>query len=236
VDHKPIWQYDELKHHGVDYADYHIAAHYDENHKRFRDYKKNAEAIITDLGLRREHSVIDMGCGTGAFALYAAPYVRKVFAIDVSPAMLDFLKKKAEYSNLTNIECHHAGFLTYNHNDEPVDAIVSITALHHLPDFWKFIGLKRIADMLKPSGRLCLFDVVYPSMTYGYGNAFDRWIAASKEHLGKEFADEIVTHIRDEYSTFDWVIEGMLNRAGFFIDDRKLIEHSFGTSYLCTKN
>jgi putative AdoMet-dependent methyltransferase len=40
------------------------------------------------------------------------------------------------------------GFLNYEHNGPPLDMIVSNLALHHLPDFWKMIALKRIHEML----------------------------------------------------------------------------------------
>ncbi len=41
---RPAWQYDELRHSGVDYSDPSQAAVYDERHQRFRDYRKDAEA------------------------------------------------------------------------------------------------------------------------------------------------------------------------------------------------
>ena len=39
-----------------------------------------------------------------------------------------------------------AGFLTFTAPEEPVDAVLSSIALHHLPDFWKGVALQRIAD------------------------------------------------------------------------------------------
>jgi putative AdoMet-dependent methyltransferase len=52
--------------------------------------------------------------------------------------------------------------------------------------------------------------------------------------VGADFAAEAKAHIRDECSTYDWVMEGLLNRAGFRIDDVKLAD-GFGATYLCTK-
>jgi SAM-dependent methyltransferase len=77
-----------------------------------------------------------MGCGTGAFALHAAPYYRKIYAVDIARAMLGRARRKARKAGLTNIEFRRGGFLTYEHADDPVDAVVSVLALHHLPDFW----------------------------------------------------------------------------------------------------
>ena len=232
----PKWQYNEIVHAGVDYADASVVAQYDEQHMRFRDYKKSAEDIIAVLGLRPEHTVIDMGCGTGAFVLHAAPRCKKIYAVDVSASMLEYLKKKAEKDNLSNIEYHQAGFLTYEHTDDPVDAIVSVAVLHHLPDFWKLVGLRRVADMLKPGGSLCLFDVVYSCSAREHKAEFDQWVSSTEANLGKEFADETIIHIRDEYSTCDWILEGMLERSGFAIKEKRTLKTMPGTTYICVRN
>ena len=39
----PIWQYDEMKHCGVDYSDVEEVAAYDTMHKKFRDYARGSE-------------------------------------------------------------------------------------------------------------------------------------------------------------------------------------------------
>jgi hypothetical protein len=41
-----------------------------------------------------------------------------------------------------------------------VDAVVTTLALHHLPDFWKGMALKRVHGMLKRGGRLYIHDVI----------------------------------------------------------------------------
>jgi putative AdoMet-dependent methyltransferase len=112
--------------------------------------------------------------------------------------------------------------------------MISVAALHHLPDFWKQLGLKRAAAMLKPGGKLHLFDVVFPSNLDDYAEQFDKWIGATARKVGTEFAAEAETHIRDEYSTFDWIMEGMIDRAGFSIDKAEYGK-GFGASYLCTR-
>jgi len=81
------WLYDEFRHSSVDYADPEQVAVYDERHQRFRNYKKSAEAIMAYLKLEPEAMVIDLGAGTGAFTLNAAPYYWMVYAVDVSEAI-----------------------------------------------------------------------------------------------------------------------------------------------------
>jgi len=214
----PKWTYDEMKQTGVDYSSVEQVQHYDDMHQRFRDYEKNSNAIIKLLNLDSNSTVIDMGAGTGAFALHAAKHCRKVYAVDVSSAMLEHCRKKGEGMGLSNVLYCHGGFLTYEHEAEPADAMVSIAALHHLPDFWKLVALRRAAGMLKAGGRFFLFDIVFPSATKDLEDRLDAWVRSIAERSGHELAAEAKIHIREEYSTYDWVMEGLLERAGFKIE------------------
>jgi ubiquinone/menaquinone biosynthesis C-methylase UbiE len=230
---RPNWFYDEYKYAGVDYANPEQVAVYDARHQRFRDYRKFAENIMNRLALGADATVIDLGVGTGAFALNAAPHYKMVYAVDVSDAMLSYTRAKAELAGLENIAFRKGGFLTYEHVGAPADGVVSSAVLHHLPDMWKWAGLLNVAKMLKPGGKFYLFDVVFPMMT-DYAAAFGGWVDTYAAKVGPEFAKEVETHVRDEFSTFDWVMEGMLRRAGFRIDSADYGD-SFGATYLCTK-
>jgi len=214
------WYYDERRNAGVDYEDLVITEEYDVRHSRFRDFEKDAQLIINRLELKPEHTVIDFGCGTGAFVIPAARSCRKIYAVDISQAMLNRCAEKARESGLGNIEAHCAGFLTYEHKEAPVDAIVSVAALHHLPDFWKAVALKRMYDMLKPGGKLYLFDVVFSFPVEAYQSELDSWVNGMREKAGQAMADETIIHIRDEYSTFEWVIDEMIERTGFKIEQK----------------
>jgi putative AdoMet-dependent methyltransferase len=172
----PAWRYDERKSCGVKFDNFFVARRYDRYHQTFRDYRREAEQIIAALGLGSSAVVLDMGCGAGAFALHAAPHYRKVYAVDVAGAMLARACRKARRAGLMNVEFRR-GFLTYEHTGDPVDAMVSGLALHHLPDFWKLVGLHRLASMLKPDGRLYLFDVVFSFDVARYELSLEQFIA-----------------------------------------------------------
>jgi len=231
---EPGWQYNELKSCGVNYNSVLCALSYDVHHGKFRDYQRESEEMIALLGLDTDKTVIDMGCGTGAFAVHAAKHSRKVYAVDVSKAMLRCARRKARKARLNNIEFHRGGFLTYNHEAKPVDAIVSTAVLHHLPDFWKLMGLRRLAQMLKIGGRLYLFDVVFSFNIDDYESRLNKWTKSTAERIGPAFAAEVKTHIREEYSTFDWVMEGFFERAGFVVEKANY-KNDFMVAYLCTR-
>ncbi|MBQ2849417.1 MAG: class I SAM-dependent methyltransferase [Thermoguttaceae bacterium] len=152
IDGAPSWLYDEFQHAGVDYANLEVARKYESRHLKFRDFDAEFERIRERAALKRSDVVLDLGCGTGAFAIPASRYCAKVYAADVSAPMLGLLRQKIAERKIENIETFAAGFLTFPTFPAPVDAVVSSLALHHLPDFWKVVALKRIADALKPGG------------------------------------------------------------------------------------
>jgi len=45
-----------------------------------------------------------------------------------------------------------------------------------------------------------------------------RWLFEESTHAGVQVADETVVHVRDDFSTWDWVMSGMLERAGFRVE------------------
>ncbi len=173
------WWLDEKAHAGRE--------HFDEQHALRYDAKMDAQAsvevaFLAGAGvLGASSSVVDLGTGTGQFALAAAEVCRKVVAVDISPVMLARLLEKRDHAGLQNLDVVCAGFLTYEHERDPPDLVYSRFALHHLPDFWKAIALQRIADLLRPGGSLRLLDVAYSFDPPDAGPRIEAWIAASEE-------------------------------------------------------
>ena len=66
--------------------------------------------------------------------------------------------------------------------------------------------------MLKSGGRFFLFDIVFPSAAEDMRVQLDAWVVSIAEQSGPELAAEAEIHIREEYSTYDWVMEGLLKR------------------------
>ncbi len=230
------WMYNEFKHCGVDYSDINQAAKYDKNHNRFRDYEKEVSYLINDLSLHNSKNLtlIDLGCGTGAFSIYASKYFKKIYAVDVAEAMIHQAKQKLCPQN-NNITFINSGFLSYEHTEEPVDIVISSAAMHHLPDFWKQIALIRINRMLKMNGIFYLFDIVFQFEPKDYEENINDYILDFMKKAGNDFKSEVEIHIKDEYSTFDWIMKGLITNAGFKIE-RSRSNDSFATEYVCIKD
>lgn len=162
-----------MKQVGTDYGDQSEVESYDKRMQKLRDIKEETGNIIKLLDICPDDTILEIGTGTGEFALGASKFCKKVIAIDVSPEMLEFTKKKAAQRNIPNLEFFHGGFLTYEHTGAQVDAVISQLALHHLPDFWKLIALKRVSSFMKDNGIFYLKDTVYSFDIDNYKNFFN---------------------------------------------------------------
>jgi putative AdoMet-dependent methyltransferase len=229
----PNWYFDE-KQIGMDYLDPKIAEKYEDQHLEFRNFKTEAEDVLNKLDITSKDTVLDFGCGTGGIALNIADYCKKVICVDISNAMLNILKDKAEIQNIKNIETHCAGFLTYHHGDK-VDKIVSKAALHHLPDFWKSVALLNMANTLKKDGKLYFFDVIFTFNPQDYQSALENTIQNMRNAAGDSMAEETIIHIKDEFSTYDWIMEGLFEKTGFSIESKNIETENYIT-YICSKH
>jgi len=229
------WWLDERSHAGRE--------HFDEQHARRYDAKMDAQAaeeirLLQDAGvLNPGSSVVDIGAGSGQFTLAAAEVCERVAAVDVSPVMLARLAEKLDRGAASNVEAISAGFLTYRHSGEPADLVYSRYALHHLPDFWKAIALGRIAGVLRPGGALRLWDVVYNFDPADAERRIEAWITdtVTGDVESGWTRSELAEHVRDEHSTFTWLLEPMIERAGLEIVDASYSASGMFARYLCKK-
>jgi hypothetical protein len=110
-------------------------------------------------------------------------------------------------------------------------------ALHHLPDFWKAVAIARVAEMLRPGGVFRLSDVVYSFAPHDADERIERWISdtmAADVDAGWTRA-ELAEHVRDEHSTFTWLLEPMIERGGFAIVDADYSADQMVARYVCEK-
>lgn len=228
----PTWLLDELRSAGRENLDAGHVAVYDD--------KENAHAPVEverllRLGLDARSTVVDLGAGTGQFTLEVAAVCASVVAVDVSPVMLDRLAAKADAAGCTNVEVVQAGFLSYEHTGAPVDFVYSRWALHHLADFWKAMALDRVRKVLRPGGVLRLLDTAYSFEPSEILDRVRRWRSTLpiEANTASEWVQaDIDEHVRDEHSTFTWLLEPMIERSGFRIDEAVYSADGFYAAYV----
>lgn len=227
---RPGWLLDEVASAGRENLD---VAHVERYDRKMDARALDEIELLRSAGLGASSVVVDLGTGTGQFALAVASVCGRVVAVDPSPVMLGRLRDKVDEAGADNIEVTAAGFLTYVHVGDAADVVYSRYALHHLPDFWKAVALRRVRSMLRPGGVFRLWDVVY---SFGVDEAHERieaWCAPFGEQLEGDWARwEMEEHVRDEHSTFTWILEAMLERTGFTIESADYSDDGFDAKYL----
>jgi len=103
--------------------------------RRARNFHRTTrEAAASDpffLRLQREvtpeTTVLDVGAGTGRFALALAPKVRQVIVVEPNASMLDYLRRDAAARGIGNITYHQATW-----QDAPADLSADIVICSHV--------------------------------------------------------------------------------------------------------
>jgi len=227
------WLLDELAHAGPEHLDAASITGYDKK-QGYPDPEPDIAAFEAH-GLGGSSTVVDIGAGTGQFAIPAARRFGRVVAADVSPVMVDALRGNAAAARLSNVDVVRAGFLSYRHNGPPPDGVYSRNALHQIPDFWKAQALQRIADLLPPGGVLRLRDLIFDFQPGEAGEVFAGWFAGAAASPADGYtAADYAEHIRTEYSTYCWLLEPLLAATGFEIVSVSFERRLYG-AYTCVK-
>jgi SAM-dependent methyltransferase len=190
------------------------------------------------LGVDGTSTVLDIGAGVGTFALAMAGHCRSMIAVDVSPAMVAALRDRvaATGAGAANVRVERAGFLSLPDDVGSVDAVYTRNVLHQLPDLWKLVALRNVAGVLRPGGVLVLHDLIYDTGPDQLDQVIEAWLdgAVDDPALGWT-ADEFATHLRTEFSTYTWIVDGLLERTGFEILTRSS-RKSVYTTYTCRRS
>ena len=141
----------------------HMEHHFDpkESAKSFDDPARDTwqlpDRVIAALNLKRGQIVADIGAGTGYFSIRlarseAAP---TVYAVDIEPSMVSYLRERAAKEGLNNVTAVQAAADQPN-LPEPVDLILIVDTYHHIGDREAYF--RRLVKSLRPGGRVAIID------------------------------------------------------------------------------
>jgi len=114
------------------------------------------EALISQMPIQRDYTLLDIGAGSGFFTIPMAESTSgKVYALDPNRRMLSVIELKAEEKKLKNIELVQDYLEGLSLQDDSIDFAMASLILHEVSSLSK--ALTKIYDMLKTEGHLlCL--------------------------------------------------------------------------------
>jgi cyclopropane fatty-acyl-phospholipid synthase-like methyltransferase len=123
-----------------------------------RDGWQKPDEVIRAFDLPDNAVVVDIGSGTGYFAVRIAPYVKngKVICFDQSSPMTAHLRDRANELGLSNIDARITKSDGSFELEEKADLIFSVDVYHHLQD--RVAYFSKITQHLKPKGVFVVID------------------------------------------------------------------------------
>lgn len=136
------------------------------------------ELTLSRAGIEDGMRVVDLGCGWGAFTLFAAARLPRseFLAVSNSRAQQSYIAEQARVLGLANVHTHRADVNSLDLEGE-FDRVVCVEMFEHVRNHAAL--LKRISGWLAPAGRLfvhvfCHHRLMYPFETAGDGNWMGR--------------------------------------------------------------
>ena len=177
-----------------------------------QDWHRNALSLAPDL---KTSKILEVGCGTGDFAIHLAEIGGDITAVDFSSRAIELAKEKARaHKRVVNFQVADAQSLPFA--DESFDVIFSCECLEHIPDPQSaFLEFNRV---LRPSVSLFL-------TTENYSNAMLlAWIVCW--YRGQPFNSGVEVQPIEHFFLF-WRLKRMFKRSGFHIRNMAGSHHVF---------
>lgn len=124
-------------------------------------FQQLRDRIVSRAAPRPQEQVLDVGAGTGLLALGIADRCADVWAIDISPAMVEHLRWVVAGKHLTNVYPLLGSAASLPLEDATLDLVVSNYCFHHLDAEGKRRAANEVFRVLKPGGRLVFADMMF---------------------------------------------------------------------------
>ncbi len=132
---------------------------------------------ITREFLRSDSKVLEFGCGSGATAIFHAPYVKDVIATDISDKMVEAAKRKAVEAGVKNIAFEQGTLDSLNFQNESFDAVLGLNVLHLLEDVDG--AITKVNQILRKDGVFVSSTSLIAEINFAF-----RWLISGMQLIG----------------------------------------------------
>jgi ubiquinone/menaquinone biosynthesis C-methylase UbiE len=145
------------------------------------------ERMAAVSGVGAGMTVADVGTGTGFVAAGIAPRVRRVLAVDNSPAMLEVARKNLGELGIVNVELLEGDVSALLLESASVDAAFANMVLHHAEDPGSM--LREMARVVKPGGVVAVVDEVEHPFAWMREEHADVWLGFEEGQVEEFFRE-----------------------------------------------
>jgi ubiquinone/menaquinone biosynthesis C-methylase UbiE len=123
-----------------------------------REFEENTTTLIKNLQLQPGMNVADIGAGSGYHSRLISKKIGKgkVYAVDVEPIMLVYLKQRIAQENLQNIVPVLGTISSVSLPNESVDMMLLVDVYHEFSHPYEMV--QSMFNALKPNGKLVLVE------------------------------------------------------------------------------
>lgn len=114
------------------------------------------EALISQMPIQKDHTLLDIGAGSGFFTISMAEHTSgKVYALDPDKRMLSVIEEKAKEKGLNNIELIQDYLDGLSLQNNSIDFAMASLIFHEVSSLTE--ALTKVYEVLKTGGHLlCL--------------------------------------------------------------------------------
>ena len=121
-----------------------------------RDAYQQPQKVLEHLGELKGKTVMDIGAGSGYFSVKLAEAGARVIAADVDDEFQEFIQRRIQENDLSNIETRKIPYDDPGLRKEEVDMVLMVNSYHHIenrPDYFA-----KVRKGIKPDGELVIID------------------------------------------------------------------------------
>ncbi|MBI4436387.1 MAG: methyltransferase domain-containing protein [Candidatus Omnitrophica bacterium] len=155
-----------------------------------RTYQRLLRSFIAEAHPEKAQSVLEVGCGSGAFTKYLCEFGLRVIGVDLTEKLLRIGRERTQGTFTTgDVEC-----LPFK--DNQFDIVVAINLLHHMPQMDQMVS--EVFRVLKPGGVFYALDPNqrHPAMRF-YRDRRSPFYSSAGHSPNERLltAEEILTHL-----------------------------------------